>query len=76
MGEKSIDSDRQTCESVCKPMDVCDGCIPQGTQNMTESVWQLGRNRSFKTLKGARHNDGLFSRDSHPRLLIISVTLL
>ena len=55
-GKKNIDSNRQQCESVCKPRDVCDGFIPQDAQNMTEPVWQLGRKRSNKTLKGARHN--------------------
>ena len=56
MGKMSIDSNIQKCESVCKPRGVCDGCITQGTQNMTEPVWQLGRKRSCKTLKDARHN--------------------
>ena len=73
----SIDtcSNTQKCESVCKPR-VCDGCIPQDDQNMTEPVWQPGRKRSCKTLKGARHIKRLFSRDRHPRLFVIPVTLL
>ena len=36
----SIDSNIQKYESVCKPRDVCDGCIPQDAQNMKEPVWQ------------------------------------
>ena len=39
--KKSIDSNRQKYESVCKPRGVCDGCIPQDAQNIMEPVWQL-----------------------------------
>ena len=41
---------------VYKPRNACDKCESQGTQNMTELVWQLGRKRFYKTSRGARHS--------------------
>ena len=66
----SIYSNRQMCESVCKKESACGECILQDAQNMTEVVWHLGRNMA------RRMSVRLFSRDCHPRLLSISVTLL
>ena len=72
----SIYSNRQMCESVCKKESVCAECIFQDAQNMSEVVWQLGRRHKRSSKTARRVSVRLFSRDRHPRLLSLSVTLL